>query len=142
MSFGSHAAPLVWIVEDDEDNREVVADVLGSEGYRTRSFADGVEALEAAACEATALPDLILLDFVMPRMDGAAFLKARAAVAGLAAVPVVLVSGARSAAKAVAGVDGVDAVALLPKPFDLDALLAAVGRVLAPAVDALHAETA
>ncbi len=59
--------PLVAIVDDEEHLRTTLSHALRAEGYRTSLHTDGVEAWEAFS---TALPDLVILDIIMPRMDG------------------------------------------------------------------------
>jgi two-component system, OmpR family, response regulator ChvI len=59
--------PLVAIVDDEEHLRTTVSHALKAEGYRTALFADGAEAWESFSA---ALPDLAILDIIMPRMDG------------------------------------------------------------------------
>ncbi len=60
--------PLVLIVDDDDRNRKLAADVLGSEGFRTLGAVDGAQALELSAEH---LPDVILMDLRLPDLDGA-----------------------------------------------------------------------
>ncbi len=57
----------VLVVEDDTDNRRIVAKVLAMEGYKVIEATDGVQALEKARTEH---PDLILMDLALPNMDG------------------------------------------------------------------------
>jgi two-component system cell cycle response regulator DivK len=57
----------ILIVEDDPDNRRIVAKVLSVEGYQVVEATDGVEALAQARAEH---PDLILMDLALPNMDG------------------------------------------------------------------------
>jgi two-component system cell cycle response regulator DivK len=57
----------ILVVEDDTDNRRIVAKVLSVEGYRVIEATDGVEALSQARREH---PDLILMDLAMPNIDG------------------------------------------------------------------------
>ena len=57
----------VLVVEDDTDNRRIVAKVLAVEGYQVMEAADGVEALAQARA---GVPDLILMDLALPNMDG------------------------------------------------------------------------
>ncbi len=63
----------ILVVDDDEDIREAVAEVLRGEGYATRSVANGQEALQVLE-GADERPELILLDLLMPVMDGWDFL--------------------------------------------------------------------
>jgi CheY-like chemotaxis protein len=58
--------PLILIVDDNADNREILEARLASQGYRTALAADGEEALHAVR---TLLPDLVLLDVMMPKLD-------------------------------------------------------------------------
>jgi CheY-like chemotaxis protein len=114
------SAGAILIIEDDAGIRESLADVLRSEGYRVDLAADGMEGLERLAAQR---PDVILVDLHMPGMDGARFLERLRADPSLVALPVVLMTGARRPGAAVAAAD-----AVLEKPFELEALLAAVRR--------------
>ena len=60
-------APLVLVVDDVEDGREIVAEYLSFRGYRLATAADGLEALEQAF---TLAPDIILMDLSLPGIDG------------------------------------------------------------------------
>lgn len=64
-------APIILIVEDDRDIRDVLAEILAEEGYQVLAAEDGAEGLRRLAEGPT--PDLILLDLMMPRMDGYQF---------------------------------------------------------------------
>ncbi len=77
----------VLIVDDDPTVREILSRVLAKEGYRVRTAPDGKAGLEAAAAER---PDLIVLDVMMPKMDGWAVLSALKADPTLDDVPVVM----------------------------------------------------
>lgn len=115
----------VLVIEDDSAVGRVVADALADEGYEVRWARNGREGLAALAGW---LPDLIVLDLMMPVMDGWAFHAAQQRLAGEAArVPVLVLSGARElAAKAAA----LDAVATITKPFDLEEIVQMVARVI------------
>lgn len=92
----------ILIVDDERDVHTLLAELLRSEGYEVVSAADGAEALEYLRT-ATTLPSLILLDLVMPNVDGWQFLEERSLDPRLAAIPVVLISGqvaARETARA------------------------------------------
>lgn len=106
----------VLIVDDEPDIREAVSELLSEEGYEVLGAADGDEALrKARACH----PSLVLLDLMMPGMNGWEFRARQKGDPELATIPVVVVSALGRAA-------GVDAVAYLEKPFELEALLSAV----------------
>ncbi|HTT69402.1 MAG TPA: ATP-binding protein, partial [Gemmatimonadales bacterium] len=88
-SAGSGAAGTVLVVDDDPAARNLIARHLGREGFRVEEAADGDAALRRAReCR----PDVITLDVLMPGMDGWAVLTALKADAGLAAIPVVMLS--------------------------------------------------
>ena len=109
-------------MEDEAGIREAIAECLEAEGYAVAAVANGVEALAWLAREAP--PDLLVLDLVMPVMNGAELVERLRADERLRDVPVVLTTAVmpneRTRVPQVA--------ALLPKPFDLDTLLAAVAR--------------
>lgn len=114
--------PLVLVTEDHEDTRLLFRTLLGMRGYAVVEAADGEEAVLLAE---TALPDLILMDGSLPRLDGieAARRIRRSVRAGR--VPIVFVSGhAEPSFRAVAGEAGCDEY--LVKPLDWEHL----GRVL------------
>jgi chemosensory pili system protein ChpA (sensor histidine kinase/response regulator) len=119
-----NAAASVMIVDDDEDIREIGRLVLESYGYRVAAAKDGIDALEML--EQNVGPCVILLDLMMPRMDGEHFLKALRA-SDKADIPVVLMSG-HSEASEIAHELSVDA--LLRKPVDLEILLKTVGELI------------
>jgi CheY-like chemotaxis protein len=119
--------PRVLIVEDEDTISQVVADALTLEGYEVRRASNGREALKLLR---DWLPRLILLDLMMPVMDGRAFRAAQRQLAGDAAnVPVIVLSGAREVR---ARADELGAVEALSKPFDLNQVIAAVGRWIRP----------
>ena len=118
------ASPLLLLVEDDTPIREAVTECLEAEGYRVQAAAHGAEAL--AWLQGGGRPALVLLDLVMPVMSGPELINRMRAEAGLATTPVLLMTAAITAAgKPLPRVD-----ATLSKPFDLDALLAAVKRLV------------
>jgi CheY-like chemotaxis protein len=109
----------VLIVEDDEDLREMMAQLLSLEGFRTATVANGREALEYLH-DAEA-PQVILLDLMMPVMDGWEFRRKQQADPSLAPVPVIVLSALDQARAA-----ALDANAFLKKPLDFDRLLSLV----------------
>jgi CheY-like chemotaxis protein len=117
----------VLVVDDDPQLRQVIRLVLEDEGFVVALATDGREAVESVE---RLRPAMIVLDMLLPRLDGAGVAEAlrRAHDDGL---QIVLMSGS----------DGAEAVArrcgangFLRKPFDLDALLAAVRRCAPPVV--------
>jgi CheY-like chemotaxis protein len=83
---------LVMIVDDSPTIRKIVEVVLHREGYEVIAMPDGVEALRYLLTEGARLPDLIVLDIEMPRLNGyqlAASLRKRPQ---LAAIPIVMIS--------------------------------------------------
>jgi CheY-like chemotaxis protein len=114
----------VLIVEDDADLREMMAQLLQLEGYPTRIVSNGREALEYL--EHVETPDVILLDLMMPVMDGWEFRRRQMSDPVLAGVPVVVLSALDpSRAQDLAG------AAFLKKPLDFDRLLELVRQFCA-----------
>ncbi|HEY4395500.1 MAG TPA: response regulator [Polyangia bacterium] len=114
----------ILVVEDDDDIREVVEEVLSSEGYRVDVAKDGLDAL--GKLDGASRPPLILLDMMMPRMDGEAFLRALRDLPALADAAVVVISGNAAVREKASALH---AAACLVKPFELDELLGLVRRL-------------
>lgn len=111
------SAPRVLIVDDNDALRENLTECLEDEGYAVLGARDGLEAL--AALQAGPLPDVVLLDLVMPGIDGREVVRRVRADARWAAVRLVLTSGLSAPEEL--GAIGADA--FLPKPFGLGKLL-------------------
>jgi len=109
----------VLIVEDDEDLREMMAQLLTLEGFQTATVANGREALEYL--HQAAKPDVILLDLMMPVMDGWEFRRQQQADPSLAPVPVIVLSALDQGRAS-----NLEATAFLKKPLDFDRLLTLV----------------
>jgi CheY-like chemotaxis protein len=116
-------AGAILVIDDDAGIREALADFLRYEGFRVDLASDGAEGLERVAASR---PEVILLDLRMPGMDGGQFLDRLRADPAARALPVVLMTGARSPRAAP------KADAVLRKPFELDELLAVVRRFRPP----------
>jgi len=111
--------PLVLVVDDDPDILEAICEILGMEGYRVAQARHGAEALARVAAER---PDVILLDLMMPVMDGVAFAEALRTRHPGCDIPVLVISADANPERA----GGLQARAFLAKPFDLETLLAQV----------------
>ena len=107
---------LVLIVEDDEDVRDMLTQLLLFEGCRTIAVANGREALEYL--HDGELPTVILLDLMMPVMDGWEFRRRQQADPTLANLPVIVLSAADQTRASAA-----DAAVFLKKPVDFDRLI-------------------
>jgi CheY-like chemotaxis protein len=116
---------LVLIVDDDADIRDGLTDALEHHGYDAIHASNGAEAL--AKLQAGIHPDVILLDIMMPVMDGWAFRAAQRHDPAIADIPVVILS-AHALARGAAFEMGV--AAFLNKPVRLEALLATLRRHL------------
>jgi CheY-like chemotaxis protein len=115
--------PLILIVEDDDDVRTALAEVLRVEGFQTAEACHGAEGLERL--REGPLPRLILLDLMMPVMDGWAFRDAQRANPAWAAIPTVILSAVPEVRQNAARLraDG-----YLIKPVDLPLLINTVER--------------
>ena len=83
----------ILIVDDEAAYREMVRSLLTMDGYHIREARDGIEALGALR---QARPDIVLLDIMMPRMDGIAVCGALRADPALADLPVIMISALAS----------------------------------------------
>ena len=119
------AARSILLVDDDADLRESIEDALQEEGYRVTSAANGKEALSLLK-DGKVRPDLILLDIMMPEMDGWAFRAEQRKDPELAPIPVVVFTAYGSPKDAA---EQLQAAGFLRKPLRLDELLSAIGRV-------------
>jgi CheY-like chemotaxis protein len=113
----------ILVVDDDRAIRDVVADILESADYRVRTASNGAEALDQIRVES---PAAVLLDLMMPIMDGWEFLERCRRRRPCAEVPVAIMSAAHDTALAASKLD---VQGYLTKPFELDAVLAVVGRL-------------
>jgi len=115
-TFGSgEASRRVLIIEDHDELRELLADVLIDEGFAVTVARDGVDGIAKLAV-ADRLPHVIILDLQMPIMNGTKFLNCLAKDQKLKAIPVVLVT-------ALPDPPELDVIATLAKPVDVEVLL-------------------
>jgi adenylate cyclase len=118
--------PRILIVDDNEANRDILMTRLGAHGYELAQAADGEEALTAAK---SFLPDLILLDVMMPKLDGIEVCKRLKADPAMPFMPIVLVTAKSDTKDVVAGLNA-GADEYLTKPIDQAALVARVHSML------------
>jgi two-component system OmpR family response regulator len=117
----------VLVVDDDPIIQGFLLDALSDEGYEVRTAPNGRDALAVADGWR---PDLIVLDLMMPVMDGRTFRARQREHAKLCDVPVVILSATRDIS---AQSEGLDPAGVFSKPFDLETLLDAVDRLTGPA---------
>jgi CheY-like chemotaxis protein len=115
----------ILVVEDDEDSRSAICDALIDAGYMPFAVADGVEALDHL--RSGARPNLIVLDLMLPRIDGWRFLSILADESELSVIPVLVCSGAVDP-----NPPGVPRDHVLTKPIKLDTLMEFVTRYCGP----------
>jgi adenylate cyclase len=127
-----HSPPRILIVDDNEANRDILGARLGAQGYELLQAADGEEALSAAR---QYLPDLILLDVMMPKLDGIEVCRRLKGDATLPFMPIILVTAKADSKDVVSGLEA-GADEYLTKPIDQTALVARVKSVLR--LKALH----
>jgi CheY-like chemotaxis protein len=124
----------IMIVEDDYDVRDALVQVLEYEGYQVASAANGQEAIDRLRDGAS--PSLILLDLMMPVMDGRQFRARQMEDPSLAAIPVIIISAdGRVDQKAAA----MGVAAYLKKPIEVDNLLDLIARYCGAAPAAVSA---
>jgi CheY-like chemotaxis protein len=123
----------VLVVEDDTDVRETLADLLEAEGYQVARAANGRQALDYL--QRARPPGLILLDLIMPVMDGHQFRQRQRQDPVLASVPTAVVSAFRPNSDQMAALEP---AGWLVKPVDLKALLDIVQRHCGPAHSDTH----
>jgi CheY-like chemotaxis protein len=120
--------PMILVVDDDEFQRNIVNTLLAAESYRLVFASGGVEALNILR---KMQPDLILMDIMMPDMDGIETTRRLKTMPQFAKVPVIMVTG-KSEGAAVHDSIKAGAVNFIVKPFDRDTLLAKVASALRP----------
>ena len=121
-----HDPPRILVVDDNQTNRDILVTRLEAHGYQTLQAADGDEALRAATQHH---PDLVLLDVMMPKLDGLEVCRRLKSDGALTFTPVILVTAKATTEDIVAGLDA-GADEYLTKPIDQTALVARVRSVL------------
>jgi adenylate cyclase len=121
-----HDPPRILVVDDNETNRDILVTRLEAHGYQTLQAADGEEALRGVAQHR---PDLVLLDVMMPNLDGVEACRRLKSDRTVAFTPVILVTAKAATQDIVAGLDA-GADEYLTKPVDQAALVARVRSAL------------
>jgi len=124
MTETSRTPKCILVVDDDDTVREAIAETLVLEGYTVESAADGLQALEKVK---RTPPDAIVLDLMMPVMDGWTFLEQCRRERLCPDTPILVTSAVRRLEEMAAELH---VQACLAKPFDLEELLAVVERLL------------
>jgi CheY-like chemotaxis protein len=114
----------VLVVDDDEDMQDLLRQALETESYEVTVAQDGLDALEMVE---QASPDLILLDLMMPRMDGATFAKELHNRGLIPSTPIIVVSADVNAKQKI---ENMGADSYITKPFDLHCLLDEVAHFM------------
>ena len=127
-----HNPPRILVVDDNETNRDIIVTRLSAHGYETLQAADGEQALAAVSEHR---PDLVLLDVMMPNLDGIEACRRLKSDTSSEFLPVILVTAKTDSKDVVAGLEA-GADEYLTKPIDQAALVARVRSVLR--VKALH----
>ena len=116
----------ILVVDDERDVIELVSFNLRAAGYRVGAAGTGLEALNKTR---SMLPDLIILDLMLPELDGTAVCEILRTLPSTATIPVLMLSACTSAAiKAISVKVGVDD--FITKPFNPQDLVARVGQIL------------
>jgi two-component system, chemotaxis family, chemotaxis protein CheY len=118
---------MILLVDDHPDIRESLSDLLEAIGFRVTTAADGRAGLEYLRSHAA--PAVILLDLMMPGMDGAEFRRRQLLDPALAAIPVILCSGVNDLE---IHAERLGRLVWLRKPFPVDQLLGALRRYTEP----------
>jgi two-component system, chemotaxis family, chemotaxis protein CheY len=125
ISHGS-GSTVILVVDDDPDILEALSEILEAEGFEIRRARNGKEALDRLEPDP---PQLILLDLMMPVMDGWEFAQRMRQRPSVSSIPLIVLSADRNVgSKAV----DIGAVGHLAKPFELNDLLDMVRRALSP----------
>ncbi len=118
--------PLIYIIEDDEDIQELLKYNLNKEGYKVRSFYNGKEPLEKIKFDN---PDLVILDIMLPDLDGLEFCKKVKTDPLTEHIPIIMLTAKSTEIDKVVGLE-LGADDYITKPFSIRELLARIKAVL------------
>src|ERR671928_1478556 len=118
--------PRILVVEDDQDIAELVARYLNKAGYTTELLSSGRDALRSIAANA---PDLLVLDLMLPHVDGLEICRAVRASEKTAAIPIIMLTARGEESDRIVGLE-IGADDYLAKPFSPNELVARVRALL------------
>ena len=117
---------MIWCVDDDNTIRDIEVYTLEQTGFKARGFADGISMLEALKTE---IPKLIILDIMMPEMDGLEVLKKLRSESAYKDIPVIMATAKGTEMNKISGLNS-GADDYLVKPFGVMEMVARVKAVL------------
>ena len=123
---------LILVVDDDAHTRQLLATLLGAEGYKVLTAADGLGAINLLQTEA---PDLVLLDLMMPVMDGGTFLAALRNDARTRGIPVAVITALDADSEAVRRLSSVAQAVIQKGPALEQSLHQLIEQMIGPARD-------
>jgi DNA-binding response OmpR family regulator len=123
------AKPRILVVEDDPDLRTILKLQLAGRGFEIAEAENGAEGFEAIQAE---VPDCVILDLMMPVMDGFGFLKRVRSIMSIKDVPILILTASEDERNRVRGFQ-YQADAYMSKPYDLEKLTVQVENLLARA---------
>lgn len=121
--------PRILVVEDDPDLRMILRLQLSGQGYDVTEAVNGAEGFKTVQ---TLKPDCVILDLMMPVLDGFGFLKRARSLLALQGIPILILTASEDERNKVRGFQ-YQADAYMSKPYDLDALTAQVDQLCARA---------
>lgn len=121
------AKPVILVVEDDPDLRTILRMQLTCQDFIVREAVNGLEGFQSVQASA---PDCVILDLMMPVLDGFGFLKRVRSLMDLVDMPILILTASEDERNKVRGYQ-YQADAYMSKPYDLDALTDEVRRLLA-----------
>lgn len=116
----------ILVIDDEPAVRRLLTDLLAGEGYVVSEAPDGIRGLDRLR---DVSPDLIILDLMMPVMNGCGFAEACRRMDTRGDVPIIAISAMFDLNSAAATLDALGVRACLAKPFDVEALLALVEQL-------------
>ena len=127
---------MIWCVDDDKTIREIEVYTLEQTGFTARGFVDGVSMLEALKTE---IPELIILDIMMPELDGIEVLKRLRSESSYKDIPVIMATAKGTEMDKIGGLNS-GADDYLVKPFGVMEMVARVNAVLRRTTKVVHTD--